>query len=1205
VEFLVLGPLEVRAARERLPLGGPRQRAVLADLLLHVGSVVSTDTLIDDLWGPEQPATAEAVVQNAVSRLRKTLGRELIETRPPGYVLRVDPGAIDAHRFERLIGEARPLPAAERSAALRDALALWRGPAFADLAYETFLQGEIARLDELRLTTLEDRIEAEIELGRHDEVIADAASLASQHPDRERLCRLLMLALHRAGRQQEALDAYEATRRALDEQWGLEPPPETRALQTMILTQDPAIAHAQPVSRAVGAVRRPVSLLLVEPLLDDELELEAAGEILEEVRQTVTEVVARHGGALSPESGVELVAAFGADGAHEDDVVRAARSAVELREILRGRDVDAKLAVGTGRLLVDDSRPVLVGAVVGGTRRALHEADANQIRLTGAAARLGGVAFALDADGRLLGVGPGRPRSIVGATRLVGRSAELGGLRAAFDRVVETRRPHHAVVVGEAGIGKSRLVAAFVEDVPAVVLEAACIPYGEGISFLPLRELAERAKALDDGAPDLGELSSADAALSAARVLLEHFTASSPVVVVLDDVHWAVPTFLDLVEYVVRAVDGPLLVVSVTRPELLERRPAWGEGATVLEPLAGDDARSLVDALPERGALDEKVATAILEAAEGVPLFLEQVAAHAAEADLADDRIPPTLDALLASRIDALEPGERAVLSRAAVVGRAFSREHIRALTSDPEMRELDGRLASLGRRRLVRPRGADHEFVHVLVRDAAYGAIDRRERSDMHERFARSLDARSAGDELVGTHLERAAFDAIDEGSSTPLCSEAALRLGRAGAQADARFDNWAASNLLERAAALLESDNPARLELDCMLGKSLKDLSELPRSIALLESVAERSRTAGERRMELRARVELVWPRLLDGSMSALDAGMLLDEAISYFDDVGDDVGVARAEIAHALRLGDFLNQADLASEHAARAESSYRRVGIEGQISVMEVVLAVHGTPTVTQAIERCERELSRYPDHVRAQASLRCWLAYLRALNDDLSGARTSAAAGRTELYELNMEVELAVIAAMLFGSIEAHAREWPAAEAIFEGALAFTRARGWNHYRAWGAYFLSRLGEAALARDDPECAARLAEEAARWSTQDDRLTLIWLRRVMGRALAATGHPRKAVRVAREAVDITSETDDLLERGEATLDLAEVLLRAGRREAAQIAALEGLELLDRKGASLPARNGRARFAELLGLGNDEARTITGPADTKVNT
>ena len=343
--------------------------------------------------------------------------------------------------------------------------------------------------------------------------------------------------------------------------------------------------------------------------------------------------------------------------------------------------------------------------------------------------------------------------------------------------------PRHVVVVGDAGIGKSRLVAAFVEDVPAVVLEAACTPYGQGITFLPLRELADQAAALDDDAPPLGEIESADYALSAARSLIEHFTASCPVVVVLDDLHWAVPTFLDLVEYVARAVEGPLLVVSATRPELLERRPAWRDGATVLEALAGDDASRLLDALPERDALDEGLATAILDAAEGVPLFLEQLAAHAAELDLKEDRVPGTLDALLASRIDAVEPGERAVLSRAAVVGRVFSRESLGALTPVGETRELAGRLASLERRRLLRMRGDEHEFAHPLVRGAAYGAIARPERAALHETFARWLDGRGESDELVGTHLERAARDASDDRRRASLAAGASARLGAARA--------------------------------------------------------------------------------------------------------------------------------------------------------------------------------------------------------------------------------------------------------------------------------------------------------------------------------------------------------------------------------------------------------------------------------------
>ena len=664
----------------------------------------------------------------------------------------------------------------------------------------------------------------------------------------------------------------------------------------MILTQDPAIARGEPVARAVGAVRRPVSLLLVEPLVDDELELEAAGALLEDVRRSVADVAARHGGTLSTESGVELVAAFGSEGAHEDDVVRAARAGVEIREILRDRNVEARQAVGTGRLLVDGGRPVLVGAVVGRTRRALHDAGADEIQLTAVAARLGGDAFELDADGRLLAVRPGRPRSAIGQAPLVGRSDELARLQAAFDLVVATGEPHHAVVVGEAGIGKSRLVGAFVEDVPAVVLQAACIPYGEGISFLPLRELAERAAELDQAAPSIDELASADAAFAAARTLIEHFTADCPVVVVLDDVHWAVPTFLDVVEYLVRAAHGPLLVISIARPELLEHRPAWGEGALTLDSLGGHDARRLVDALPERDALDDRLATAILESAEGVPLFLEQLAAHAAEAGFAADGIPSTLDALLASRIDALEPGERDVLSRAAVVGRAFSQDSVRALTPEEESRELDGRLASLARRRLVRPRAMEHEFVHPLIHRAAYGAIDRVGRAGMHESFARWLDARSEGDELVGAHLERAALDSLAGTERIALSRDAAARLGGAGQRALLAFDHAAAANLLERATALLDDGDPERLELECDLGLALKGLGELDRAARLLESIEEKALATGNRRIGARARVESIVPRLYGGSLDVDAAVEQLDEAVVVLEETSD--GTASCE-------------------------------------------------------------------------------------------------------------------------------------------------------------------------------------------------------------------------------------------------------------------------------------------------------------------
>jgi tetratricopeptide (TPR) repeat protein len=469
-----------------------------------------------------------------------------------------------------------------------------------------------------------------------------------------------------------------------------------------------------------------------------------------------------------------------------------------------------------------------------------------------------------------------------------------------------------------------------------------------------------------------------------------------------------------------------------------------------------------------------------------------------------------------------------------------------------------------------------------------------------MHETFARWLDDRGEGDELVGTHLERAALD----GSALALSREAALRLSRAGARADARLDDPAALSLFERAAALLAPDDPLRLEVDCALGKTLKDLSELPRAVTLLEDVADRSRLADNRRTELRAEVELVWPRLLDGSLPNAAAEELLDEAIAYCGEVGDHLGVARAEYTHSLRLGDFGHQADQAMEHVVKAAAAYSRAGIEGMTIGPEVVFALLGTTTVENAIDLCQRHLNENPDHPRRVAGIRLCLASLRALDDDRESALAWLALARGDFVELGMEVELEVIAAQAAGSIEAYYGEWEAAEATFGRALAYTRERGWTFYRAWGAYFLSRLAETALGRDDPHLAAELAEEAARSLKVDDRLTRIWSRRVLGRAFAATGHPRKAVSMAREAVESARACDDLVEQGEAILDLADVLSDVRRRDEAREAAIEGLALLERKGARLLVNNGRRRFGELLGETDGGARSSSSPADAPIN-
>ena len=242
----MLGPLELRRDGRSIELRGSKRRAVLATLVLHANEVVRTDRLIEELWGEDRPANAAAALHSHVSRLRKDLGGDVLVTKPWGYVLRADPDAIDLCRFERLVAEARSLPAHERSTKLLEALALWRGPALADLAREPALQMEIARLEELRLSAVEQRIDAELDLGGHAELVRELEALVAEHPLRERLRGQLILALYRSGRQAEALETYRETRRVLVEELGIEPSPELRELERAILRQDPSLASTAP-----------------------------------------------------------------------------------------------------------------------------------------------------------------------------------------------------------------------------------------------------------------------------------------------------------------------------------------------------------------------------------------------------------------------------------------------------------------------------------------------------------------------------------------------------------------------------------------------------------------------------------------------------------------------------------------------------------------------------------------------------------------------------------------------------------------------------------------------------------------------------------------------------------------------------------------------------------------------------------------------
>ena len=322
MHFRILGPLEVSDQDRALALGGLKQRSLLALLLLHANEIVATDRLIAELWGEAPPATVSKSIQVYVMRLRRELGAERLTTRAPGYVLHVEPEELDVAVFERLRGEARRAEPARAAEKLRAALALWRGPPLADLAYESFAQAEIGRLDELRLAVLEERVDADLACGRHADLVGELEALIAANQLRERLRAQLMLALYRSGRQAEALEAYRAVRRELADELGLEPGEQLRRLERAILSHDPEL-DAVPASRAAApAIERS---LLVFP---------RAAEALDALLPLASALA---GGRTPRELILARVVAA-------DDLGTTARELADRAEELHGRGIAARAA---------------------------------------------------------------------------------------------------------------------------------------------------------------------------------------------------------------------------------------------------------------------------------------------------------------------------------------------------------------------------------------------------------------------------------------------------------------------------------------------------------------------------------------------------------------------------------------------------------------------------------------------------------------------------------------------------------------------------------------------------------------------------------------------------------------------------------------------------------------------------------------------
>ena len=1267
LRFRILGPLVVEQDDSALRLGGKKRQALLAVLLLHANEVVPSEQLIDELWGDEPPDTAAKIVQNNVSQLRKLLRPGVLLTSGPGYLLHAESDEVDASWFERLVEQGRNALAKgdpqTAAATLREGLALWRGPALADFVYEAFAQSEIARLDELRLAATEDRIEADLALGRHGEIAGELEALVVQHPLRERLRGLLMVALYRSGRQAEALEVYKRTRQLLIDELGIEPSPALQRLEKAVLVQDASLelqAPATPAAEAPAPVREPerearktVSVVVAElESLTSPIDPEALALLLSRAIGTLSNVLVRHGGAVEEVLTSGVMGVFGVPEVHEDDALRAVRAGAEMREALVGlnheleRDEQPRFAVRTGvstGQVVTGSRAsgrTVTGEVVATAARLAQAAPAGEIligeeteQLIREAARLEPVADP-GANGRiwrlieLVPGAPAIPRRLEAA--MVGRERELAQLRQAFERAVHDSTPYLFTVLGPPGIGKSRLAKELAASIgtEATILTGHCLAYGEGITFWPLAEIVRQLAGEDPregllrlvAGEDDAELvveriagaigpveraSASEETFWAVRRLLEAVARKRPLVLVLEDLHWAEPTLLDLVEHLADWTrDASILLLCLARPELLEQRPSWAGGklnatSILLEPLSEQESDFLIESLVEE-TLEEEVRARIVEAAGGNPLFLEQMLAMVTEegTDGGELAVPPSIQALLSARLDRLGPDERAVLERASVAGREFSSSAIIDLSTEQTDESVDSALRMLIRRDLIRPVRSPYaaedafRFRHLLIRDAAYESLTKPTRAELHERFADWLE-RTAGErgteleEIVGYHLEqayrwRAELGQVGE-REHELAGRAAARLAAAGRSAYVRGDAPGAVNLLSRAVGLVRERTPERAELMTDLAEALRETGDFKRAEEVLAEVRASASASGDRGQEVYAHMSHL--RLQVAADPDIDTEELEREArlaVEVFEELGNERRLAKAWELLAWAL--WLRCRAAATEEALRHAIEHARRAGDGRTEAQSLNLSLgavfFGPLPVPEGIRRCQEIVAQTAEQPRILASALRALAGLRAMEASFDEARTLVALCQAILEDLGLKVTAASLSETA-GIIEMLADDPAAAERVLRSGYEQLEQMGETSNSPDLAAMLARALDA---QGHGEDALRFSEISSRVAAPGDLSAQVQWRSARAKVLAGFGETKDAERLAREAVALAAESDFLVLRGDALFVLGEVLRSAGRAHEAARAVEEALQLYEQKGNTVSAARARTLLADM---------------------
>jgi class 3 adenylate cyclase/tetratricopeptide (TPR) repeat protein len=1033
---------------------------------------------------------------------------------------------------------------------------------------------------------------------------------------------------------------------------------------------------------AAPQTRRTVTIVFSDlkgsTALGERLDSEAVREVLDVYFDAMRAVLERHGGRIEKYIGDAIMAVFGLPRLHEDDALRAVRAAHEMQATLRlvnerlesrwGVRLENRTGVNTGEVVAGDpssGQRLVTGDTVNVAARLEQAAGACEVLIGEPTHRLVRDAVEVEAVPplelkgkseripayRLLGVTRGEGLARRADTPLVGRARELGLLRAALDRASGRRAAEMVTVIASAGTGKSRLLHEFLGGAAASagVLRGRCLSYGEGITFRPLAEMARDAAGISEGEPLdasrarlaalLGE-DAADAAdrlaavmgLSeaeypvretfwAARRLLEVVARAAPLVAVIEDIHWAEPTFLDLLAYVAESSeDTPLLVLCTARPELFELRPTWGEerpraSLITLPPLSEAESAEVVSHLLGEVPLAEEPRRRIIEASQGNPLFVEQMVSMmiddgllrhegdgwVASSDLRSLAVPPSISALLTARLDRLSSTERPVLERGAVIGQIFYVGAVESLCPEELCPEVRTSLGGLSRRELVSATDSTltgqeaFRFLHVLIRDAAYEGLLKRSRAELHERFVDWLEAWSGdalGDqaEIRGYHLEQAVLSLSQLG---PLDSHAAELGGRgagylaaAGERARARGDMPAAAGLFRRAAALAP-EAPARPLWLLHAGEALGEMGSFAAAAEVLAGAQEQALQRGDAALATTAAVVarmwsfLVQPEGADAEAVAA-AGR---EAIGELDRLGAHQGLARAwKLMMYVRFyeGRFSPAEECVTQAIHHAELANDRVFEVRLLSALASCLVYSDTPA-TEALDRCRELLERGSGDRRTEAMTLSAMSHLEAMRGDAARAREHYRRSRAMLTDLGFTLS-AAMTSMHSGPAEVLAGDLERAEAELRGDYQTLRSMGERSYTPTVA---ALLAEVLHAQGRDREAGELAEVCREMAAPDDVGAQYQWRSVRAKLLAAVGNAAEAEPLAREAVRLIRTTDQPNAQGDALAGLAEVLLVSGAFDEAADALREAVSLFEAKGNEVSAGRARQLLAAVVGL------------------